>query len=59
MAALQCYLMDLAFDAHSFLRWKHTSQGYVPHCELDVRVDLDSSDFVQDVAYKLRQASLS
>ena len=59
MAALQCYLMDLAYDAKSFLRWKNVAQGLTPRCELDVRIDLDGSDFVQDVAFKLRHASLS
>ena len=51
--------MDLAYDAKSFLRWKHVAQGLAPHCELDVRIDLDGSDLVQDVAFKLRHASLS
>ena len=59
MAALQCYLMDLAYDAKSFLRWKDVAQGFAPRCELDVRIDLDGPDFVQAVAFKLRQASLS
>ena len=59
MAALQCYLMHLSYDAKSFLHWKYVGQGPTPHCELDVRVDLDCLSYVQDVAYKLRHACLS
>ena len=29
MAALQCYLMDLAYDAKSFLRWKHVAREFL------------------------------
>ena len=43
----------------SFLRWKFAGQGPAPHCELDVRIDLDGLAYVQDVAYKLRHAGLS
>ena len=59
MAALQCYLMDLAYDAKSFLIWKYVGHGPAPHCELDVTVDLDGPAFVQDVTFKLRHACLS
>ena len=59
MAALQCYLMDLTYEAKNFLRWQYAGQGPKPHCELDVTINLDGSAYVQDVAYKLRQAGLS
>ena len=59
MAALQCYLMDLSYDAKSFLLWKYVGQGPAPYCELDVTIDLDGPALVQDVAFKLRHACLS
>ena len=59
MAALQRYLMDLTYEAKNFLHWQYAGQGPKPHCELDVTINLDGSAYVQDVAYKLRQAGLS
>ena len=59
MAALQCYLMDLGFDAKNFPHWKHQSQEFEPDCVLDVLLDMQRPGFVSEVASKLRLASLS
>ena len=59
MAALQCYLMDLTYEAKNFLSWKFVGHGRDPHCTLDVAINLEDPSFVQEVAFKLRQAGLS
>ena len=59
MAALQCYLMDLTYEAKNFLSWKFVGHGRDPHCTLDIAINLEDPSFVQEVAFKLRQAGLS
>ena len=59
MAALQCYLMDLTYEAKNFLSWKFVGHGRDPHCTLDIAINLEDPNFVQEVAFKLRQAGLS
>ena len=59
MAALQCYMMDLTYEAKNFLSWKFVGHGRDPHCTLDIAINLEDPNFVQEVAFKLRQAGLS
>ena len=59
MAALQCYLMDLTYEVKNFLSWKFVGHGRDPHCTLDIAINLEDPNFVQEVAFKLRQAGLS
>ena len=59
MAALQCYLMDLTYEAKNFRSWHFAGLGPEPHCQLDVAIDMEDTSYVQKVAYKLRQAGLS
>ena len=59
MAALQCYLMDLTYEAKNFLSWKFVGHGRDPHCTLDIAINLEDPNIVQEVAFKLRQAGLS